>query len=46
MPTRFAKAGIDIDVLSTQLQDEWAGSFLKPWKERMACIASQSEVLK
>ena len=44
--TRFAKAGIDIDALAAQLQDEGARSFVKSWKELMACIASKSEALK
>ena len=44
--TRFAKAGIDIDALATQLQDEGARSFVKSWKDLMACIASKSEALK
>jgi transaldolase len=44
--TRFAKAGIDIDALATQLQDEGASSFVKSWKDLMACIASKSEALK
>ena len=42
----FAKAGIDIDALAAQLQDEGAKSFVKSWKELMACIASKSEALK
>ena len=44
--TRFAKAGIDIDALAAQLQDEGARSFVKSWKELMGCIASNSEALK
>ncbi len=44
--TSFAKAGIDIDALAAQLQDEGARGFVKSWKERMACIASQSKALK
>ena len=44
--TRFAKAGIDIDALAEQLQDEGAKSFVKSWKDLMACIASKSEALK
>ena len=44
--TRFDRAGIDIDSLAIQLQDEGAGSFVKSWKELMACIASRSESLK
>ena len=44
--SKFAKAGIDIDALAAQLQDEGARSFVKSWKELMACIASKSEALK
>ena len=43
---RFAKAGIDIDALAAQLQDEGARSFVKSWNELMACIASKSEAIK
>ena len=43
--TRFAKAGIDIDALAEQLQDEGARSFVKSWKELLGCIASKSEAL-
>src|SRR6185369_542278 len=32
----FAKAGINIDALSTRLQDEGASSFVKSWNELMA----------
>ena len=41
--TRFAKAGIDIDALAEELQVEGASSFVKSWKELLACIASKSE---
>jgi transaldolase len=44
--TRFAKAGIDINALANQLQDEGAKSFVKSWKDLMACIAAKSETLK
>jgi transaldolase len=44
--TRFAEAGIDIDALAAQLQDEGARSFVKSWKELMGCIASESEATK
>ncbi len=44
--TRFPKAGIYTDALTTQLQDEGARSFVKSWKELMACIASKSEALQ
>ena len=40
---KFAKAGIDIDALAAQLQDEGAKSFVKSWNELLACIASKGE---
>jgi transaldolase len=43
---KFAKAGIDLAVLATQLQDEGTRSFVKSWNELMECIASKSETLK
>jgi transaldolase len=43
---KFKKAGIDIDALGTQLQDEGAASFDKSWIDLMACIAAKSEALK
>ena len=43
---QFAKAGIDIDALATQLQDEGAKSFVKSWNELMAVIASKSAALE
>jgi transaldolase len=43
---QFAKAGIDIDTLATQLQAEGAKSFVKSWNELMTVIASKSSVLK
>ena len=43
---RFAKAGIDVDALAAQLQDEGAKSFVKSWNDLMAVIASKSGVLK
>jgi transaldolase len=42
---RFAKAGIDLDALAAQLQDEAAKSFVKSWDELMAVIASKSAAL-
>jgi transaldolase len=43
---QFAKAGIDIDALANQLQEEGARSFVKSWNELMAVISSKSAVLK
>ncbi|HVP49416.1 MAG TPA: transaldolase [Bryobacteraceae bacterium] len=46
MLARFAKAGIEIDALAAQLQDEGAKSFVKSWNELMAVINSKSAALK
>jgi transaldolase len=43
---QFASAGIDIDALGTQLQEEGAGSFVKSWNDLLECIASKSKALK
>jgi transaldolase len=43
---QFAKAGIDVDALAAQLQDEGAKSFVKSWNELMAVIDSKSAALK
>jgi transaldolase len=42
---QFAKAGIDVDALAAQLQDEGAKSFVKSWHELMAVITSKSATL-
>jgi transaldolase len=42
----FAKAGIDIDALAAQLQDDGAKSFVKSWSELMTVINSKSAALK
>jgi transaldolase len=42
---QFAKAGIDLDALAAQLQDEGAKSFVKSWNELMAVIASKGAAL-
>ncbi len=41
----FAKEGIDVDALATQLQDEGAKSFVKSWNELMAVISSKCSAL-
>ena len=43
---QFATAGIDVEALAAQLQDEGAKSFVKSWNELMAVISSKSTVLK
>ena len=42
----FAKAGIDVDALATQLQEEGAKSFVKSWDDLMQVIASKSAALQ
>ena len=41
----FAKAGIDVDALAAQLQEEGAKSFVKSWEDLMRVIESKSAVL-
>jgi hypothetical protein len=45
VPARFAGAGIDVDLLAGQLQDEGAKSFVDSWHELMEVIASKSAAL-
>jgi transaldolase len=42
---RFAGAGIDVDALAAQLQDEGAKSFVGSWQELMSVIAGKSAAL-
>jgi transaldolase len=42
---RFAGAGIDVDALAGQLQDEGAKSFVGSWQELMGVIAGKSAAL-
>jgi transaldolase len=39
---RFASAGIDVDGLATELQDEGAKAFVNSWHELMDVIAAKS----
>jgi len=41
----FTKAGVDLDALAAQLQDEGAKSFVKSWNELMEVIAAKSTSL-
>jgi transaldolase len=43
---QFGKAGIDVDALAAQLQEEGAASFVKSWNDLLAVIASKSAALK
>jgi len=43
---RFLAAGIDVQALSAQLQDEGAKSFVNSWNDLMGVITSKSAALK
>ena len=43
---QFAKAGIDVDALAAQLQDEGAKSFVKSWTDLLTVIKSKETDLK
>jgi transaldolase len=42
---QFTKAGIDVDALAVQLQDEGAESFVKSWNDLMGVISSKNAAL-
>jgi transaldolase len=42
----FAKAGINVEALAAELQDQGAKAFTKSWNDLMAGIASKCSVLK
>jgi transaldolase len=42
----FAKAGIEVDALATQLQNEGAASFVKSWNDLMTCVESKSAAMR
>jgi transaldolase len=44
--TRFGKAGVDVEALGAQLQEEGAKSFVKSWNDLMSVITSKSVVLQ
>ena len=41
----FAEAGIDVEALATQLQDEGAKAFVKSWNDLLAVITAKSALL-
>ena len=45
MVTRFTRAGIDVDALARQLQDDGAQAFVKSWQELLQRIADKREAL-
>ena len=42
----FTKAGIAVDVLAAQLQNEGAASFVKSWNDLMTCVGSKSAAMR
>ncbi len=44
--TEFAQAGVDVEALAVQLQDEGARSFVKSWNELMTVIAAKTATLR
>jgi transaldolase len=44
--SQFAKAGIDVDALAAQLQEDGAKSFVASWNELLGVIDSKSAALK
>jgi len=42
---QFAQAGIDVNALAAQLQNEGAESFVKSWNDLMTVISSKSASL-
>jgi transaldolase len=43
---RFKAAGIDVDALAQQLQDEGAASFVKSWNDLMGLVATKGETMR
>jgi transaldolase len=44
--SQFSRAGIDVDLLAAQLQEEGANAFVKSWNELMSVIDSKTVVHK
>jgi hypothetical protein len=42
----FGQAGIAVDGLAAQLQNEGAASFVKSWNDLMACVESKSAAMQ
>jgi transaldolase len=42
----FAQAGINVDALAAQLQNEGAASFVKSWNDLIACVESRSAAMR
>ncbi|HKP27970.1 MAG TPA: transaldolase [Gemmatimonadales bacterium] len=42
----FTQAGVDLDALASQLQEEGAAAFVKSWDDLLACLADKGSVLE
>ena len=42
----FAKEGIDVDALASQLQEDGASSFTKSWNDLIDCVESKSDTIQ
>src|SRR6202046_2871508 len=42
----FTQAGIGVDALATQLQNEGAASFVKSWNDLMVCVESKGAAMR
>jgi transaldolase len=42
---KFRKAGVDLDALAAQLQEEGAAAFVASWNELLGVIASKGSSL-
>ena len=46
MLERYRKAGLDVDALADELQEEGAKSFVESWNDLMECIQAKSSSIK
>jgi transaldolase len=44
--SQFSRAGIDVDLLAAQLQEEGAKAFVKSWNELMSVIDAKTVILR
>ncbi|MGH7530341.1 MAG: transaldolase [Gemmatimonadales bacterium] len=42
----FTRAGVDLDALASQLQEEGAAAFVKSWDDLLACLVDKSVTLR
>jgi len=42
----FRTAGVEVDALARQLQEDGASAFVKSWNDLMTCIASKRAAIR